>query len=114
MNKPSLESLPFEVDELRQDVKSILKFLADHGNARQSGNQIDKFLTVPEAAEFLSLAPQTIYGLINRKKLACMKREKRVYFSKPDLIAWLEAGHRKTREELASERPILVKRGGSK
>jgi len=112
MVKPTLELLPDEVYALRQDVKSIIKFLEEHGNLRQNGSQTDKFLTVPQAAEFLNLATQTVYGLIHRKQIPCFKRQKRVYFSKPDLIAWLESGRLKTREELASERPILVRRGG--
>ena len=115
MVKPTLELLPDEVYALRQDVKSIMNFLMEHGNARQSNLQSDKFLTVPEAAQFLGLATQTIYGLISRKQIPCMKRQKRVYFSKSDLTAWIEAGRLKTRDEIASEsRPILVKRGGNK
>ena len=114
MVKPTLELLPEEVSELRQDVKSILKFLLEHGNARQSGLQIEKFLTVTEAAEFLSLAPQTIYGLISRREIPCMKRQKRVYFSMIQLISWLEAGHQKTRAEIAAEsHPKLARKGVS-
>lgn len=115
MVKPTLELLPFEVDELRQDVKSILKFLSDHGNARQSGNQTDEFLTVSEAAIFLNLAKQSIYGLISRKQIPHMKKLKRVYFSKLELTKWLESGRQMTHQEiLANSHPVLVKRGGSK
>ena len=115
MVKPTLELLPDEVYALRQDVKSIMNFLMEHGNARQSDLQSDKFLTVPEAAQFLGLATQTIYGLISRKQIPCMKRQKRVYFSKAELSSWIEAGRLKTHDEIVSEsRPILVKRGGHK
>ena len=115
MVKPTFELLPDEVFALRQDVKSIIKFLEEHGNLRQNGSQTDKFLTVPQAAEFLNLAPQTVYGLIHRKQIPCFKRQKRVYFSRPDLIAWLESGRLKTHDEIASEsHAILVKRGGTK
>lgn len=115
MVKPSFELLPDEVFALRQDVKSILKFIEEHGNFSPSGNQTDKFLTVPQAAEFLNLAPQTVYGLIHRKQIPCFKRQKRVYFTKTELSSWLEAGRLKTHDEIASEsRAILVKRGVSK
>jgi len=73
------------------------------------------FLTVSEAAKFLGLAVQTIYGLVSRKKLPYYKRQKRVYFKKSDLIFWLESGRHLTREEIIAEsHPILVKRGGIK
>jgi excisionase family DNA binding protein len=111
MVKPTLELLPDEVYALRQDVKSILKFLEEHGNFRQSSNQTEKFLTVPQAAEFLNLATQTVYGLIHRKQIPCFKRQKRVYFSKPDLTAWLESGRLKTHDEIAAEcHPTLIRR----
>jgi excisionase family DNA binding protein len=113
--KPTLELLPEEVYELRQDVKTILKFLADHGNARQNGNQSDEFLTVSEAAIFLNLAKQSIYGLISRKQLPYIKKLKRVYFSKTELTKWLESGRQMTHQEIAANsRPILVRKGGAK
>jgi len=75
-------------------------------------NPESPFLTVAEAAKFLNLATQTVYGLIHRKLIPCMKKQKRVYFSKDSLIAWIESGHLKTREEIASEsRPKLIKKG---
>ena len=110
--KPTLEQLPDEVYALRQDVKSILKFMQEHGNYRQSGSQTEKFLTISEAAVFLNLAKQTVYGLVSRKLIPVMKRNKRLYFSQLQLQIWIESGRLKTREELASERPILVRRGG--
>jgi excisionase family DNA binding protein len=79
MVKPTLELLPDEVYALRQDVKSIMNFLMEHGNLSHNNLQTEKFLTVPEAAKFLGLANQTIYGLISRKQIPCMKRQKRVY-----------------------------------
>jgi excisionase family DNA binding protein len=70
------------------------------------------FLTVAEAAKFLNLATQTVYGLIHRKQIPCMKKQKRVYFSKDSLIAWIESGKLKTHDELVAEsRPIFVRKG---
>jgi excisionase family DNA binding protein len=70
------------------------------------------FLTVPEAAKFLGLANQTIYGLIHRKQIPCMKRQKRVYFTREQLTTWVETGRLKTHDEIAAEcQPIHLKRG---
>lgn len=107
-----MQKNPFELINERFD--RIESLLAQKNYKEDSSPAVDKdkFLTVAQAAEFLNLATQTVYGLIHRKQIPCFKRQKRVYFSKPDLIAWLESGRLKTHEEIASEcRPILVRRG---
>ncbi len=112
---PSFNDLPSEVSDLRKDVNWIKQFLQQKDDLDPQSDQPDKFLTVPEAAQFLGLATQTIYGLICRKEIPCMKRQKRVYFSKAILIKWLEDGRRLTRQEIAeNSRPTLMKRGGAK
>ncbi len=60
-------------------------------------------LTVQEAAGFLSLSIPTIYGLISKSEIPVMKRSKRCYFYKKDLISYLNQGRQKTRSEIASE-----------
>lgn len=59
----------------------------------------DELLTVKGAAEFLSLSVPTIYGLISKGELPVMKRSKRCYFSKQDLLAYLKQGRKKTIRE---------------
>lgn len=57
-------------------------------------------LTVQQAAEFLSLSVPTIYAKISNKELPCMKRSKRVYFSREDLLSYLRAGRKRTIAEI--------------
>ncbi len=54
----------------------------------------DQLLTVHQAAEFLSLAPSTIYSMVSRAELPVSKRQKRLYFSKKDLTEWVQQGRR--------------------
>jgi excisionase family DNA binding protein len=58
------------------------------------------FLTVKEAASRLRLSVQAIYGLIHRKKIPYMKREKRCYFTEEDIAAYIKAGRRQSVMEL--------------
>ncbi|MEI6059433.1 MAG: helix-turn-helix domain-containing protein [Bacteroidota bacterium] len=113
---PTFENLPSVVNELQNDVTWIKRFLQQQESLVQNPSTDDgKFLTVPEAARFLGLATQTVYGLIHRKQIPCMKRQKRVYFSKQELIKWIESGRMKTRDEIAAEsHPALIRRGGSR
>lgn len=62
----------------------------------------DELLTVQAAAKFLSLSVPTVYGLISKGELPVMKRSKRCYFSKVELINYLKAGRKKTNSEIAA------------
>jgi excisionase family DNA binding protein len=51
---------------------------------------MDKLLTVKEAAEMLRLAPGTIYHLISRHAVPCVKLSKRcVRFRQSELEQWV-------------------------
>ena len=76
-----------KVDELHELVN-----LLTHKSIEQQQPAPDELLTVEQAAKFLSLSVPTIYGLIHRKAIPCMKRSKRVYFSKDELIKYLKEG----------------------
>jgi excisionase family DNA binding protein len=78
---------------------SILNAVRIESQASQPDAEV---LTVPEAAEFLRLSVQTVYGLISKGQLPVMKRSKRCYFSKAELIAYLKEGRRSTHSEIAS------------
>ena len=79
---------------------SILKAVS---NEKLQIEQSEQLLTVQQTAEFLSLSVPTIYGLIHKGELPVMKRSKRCYFSKIELITYLKKGRKKTWSETASE-----------
>ncbi|UAY51289.1 helix-turn-helix domain-containing protein [Ferruginibacter albus] len=68
----------------------------------------DSFLTVQEAANFLHLSVSTIYSLVSKKKLPVMKRSKRCYFSKKELLNYLKDGRRKTTKEMEDDGVVFV------
>ena len=70
--------------------------------------EADDLLTVQAAAKFLSLSVPTIYGLIHRGEIPVMKRSKRCYFSKVELINYLKEGRKMTVAENASEISIAT------
>ncbi len=74
--------------------------------------QPDQFLTVHEAAEFLSLAVPTIYTMVSKGELPVMKRSKRLYFSRVELINYLKQGRKKTLAETANEADTYLKKKG--
>jgi len=95
---------PFEVIEARLNNIETLLLDLTHTPKEQGGQpETDEILTVQDAAKFLSLSVSTIYSLISKGELPVMKRSKRCYFSKVELINYLSQGRKKTLAETASE-----------
>ena len=83
--------------DLQQTVNDIKKLL------QQPTAPTDELLTVQDAAKFLSLSVPTIYGLIHKGELPAIKRTKRVYFSKFELMTYLKQGRKKTIKDFAND-----------
>lgn len=102
----TFNDLPRAFTQLTNEVSEIKRLLLLTSNEHQ---KTDELLTVQDAAKFLSLSVPTIYGLIHKGELPMMKRSKRCYFLKADLITYLKAGKVKSLNELADEVDQYVK-----
>jgi excisionase family DNA binding protein len=95
---------PFDQIEARLcNIETLLLDLKHTPNEQGEQPQRDELLTVQDTAKFLSLSVPTIYTLISRGELPVMKRSKRCYFSRVELINYLKQGKKKTLAEIASE-----------
>jgi excisionase family DNA binding protein len=93
---------------------AVRKVISETPKAEQPTETPDQLLTVHEAAEFLSLAVPTVYTMVSRGELPVMKRSKRLYFSRIELMDYLKQGRKKTAAETASEaESYLKKKGGN-
>lgn len=64
----------------------------------------DEVLTIQQAAEFLNLTTQTIYGLVSARKIPFSKPTgSRLYFSRLSLIEWLKENRTTTVHEQAKQ-----------
>lgn len=105
---------PFEVIEARlNNIETLLLDIKHNPKEQSQQSETDELLTVQDAAKFLSLTVPTVYGLISKGELPVMKRSKRCYFSKVELIDYLKQGRRKTLAETAieAERYCKTKKG---
>ncbi len=101
MPEITFENLPKAVFILTGEVGEIKRLLLEKGNGTQT--EPDQLLTVQQAAEFLSLSVPTIYSMVSRGELPLMKRKKRLYFSRTELLDYLKQGRKKPVAETASE-----------
>lgn len=95
---------PFEQIEARlNSIETLLLDLKHTPKEQGEHREIDELLTVQDTAKFLSLSVPTVYTLISKGELPVMKRSKRCYFSKVELVNYLKQGRKKTVAEIAGE-----------
>lgn len=96
MNNP-FEELSSQIEEIKF---LLLESLSKPEAESKKG---DDLITIEEAGEILKLAVPTIYGLVNKRIIPYMKKGKRLFFSKKELMEWIKTGRRKTAAEIAEE-----------
>jgi len=95
---------PFEaIDTRLSNIESILQEIRQSPKDIAKQAETDELLTVQDAAKFLSLSVPTVYGLISKGEIPVMKRSKRCYFSKLELMAYLKQGRKKSNAEIEAE-----------
>ena len=93
----SFDSLPQVVQELNSKIDNITMLLE---SAKPAENKND-LLNIQEAAEFLNLSKSTLYNKVNKRELPVMKKGKRLYFSRVELIEYIKSG------KILSEKEII-------
>jgi excisionase family DNA binding protein len=101
MSADKITILQLSIEQLRDLIQDVIREEI-RGMANQtSPSDSDEMLTVKQAAEFLSLTQGTIYELRSKGELEFMKRSKRCYIFKSELINYLKQGRGKTNAEIA-------------
>jgi excisionase family DNA binding protein len=99
----TFDKLPEAVTMLTKEV-SELKRLFIEKQEQPPPPQPEQFNeTVQEAADFLHLTVPTIYSKVSKGELPYMKRGKRLYFSRTELMEYLKEGRKKSNAEIEQE-----------
>jgi excisionase family DNA binding protein len=93
------------IDDLISDIANevVKKIELWKINPQTEINQPEKLLTVQEVAAFLHLSVPTIYSKVSRGELPVMKRSKRLYFSRIELVNYIKEGRKKTIGEIEGQ-----------
>lgn len=97
--------IEFTFDQLPQAVFQLnakMDLLLSRSNESQQ-TEVDKLLTIQEAASFLHLSVPTLYGYVSKTLIPVSKQGKRLYFSKQELTEWVKAGRKKTISEIQKD-----------
>ena len=102
---------PFQTLLSRIDkLETLLTRISDRLEVEKSdeSSQKEDLGDIQLASEITGLAVPTIYSKVSRAEIPCMKRGKKLYFSKHELIQWIRDGKKKTVTDLKSEVDSLI------
>ena len=68
-------------------------------NASKTSEE-DSFLTIDEVAKLINLAKPTVYGLVHQNKIPYIKKGKRLYFVKKEILVWIKSGKQTSKSEM--------------
>jgi predicted DNA-binding transcriptional regulator AlpA len=89
-------------EEIRAAVRDELTdFFAS--NQLDPRPELEEFGGVELASKITGKAVATIYDLVSKRKIPHSKQGKKLYFSKKELLAWIQSGKRKTSAEIEAE-----------
>lgn len=57
-----------------------------------------RLMNVQEAAEFLRLAPKTLYGLVSQRRVPYRKAGRRLLFLEAELLTWTQPAIKHSRK----------------
>jgi excisionase family DNA binding protein len=95
----NFDSLPQVVHELIAKIDDIMLLLQ---SAKPDVKQGD-LLTIQEAASFLNLSKHTLYNKVNKSELPYMKKGKRLYFSRTELVDYIKSGKISSIQEIQEQ-----------
>jgi excisionase family DNA binding protein len=95
---------PFEVIEARlSSIENLILDLKHKPTKVEPTDQPEQLLTIQEAAQFLNLTVPTMYSKVSKGELPVMKRGKRLYFSRTELLEYIKGGRKKSNAEIEQE-----------
>jgi predicted DNA-binding transcriptional regulator AlpA len=101
-----MENLVFtqlSITEIRELFREELANFFAKNTIGENKTDSDEIGGIDLAIELTGLAKPTIYSLCSERKIPHSKRGKRLYFSRRELIEWIQNGKRKTQNEIAIE-----------
>jgi len=102
------------ISELRAILRQELEAVLSQQKSISAQSDPEEIGDIALAQKITGLARPTIYGLVAQSKIPCMKRGKKLYFSRQELSEWIKQGRRKTTDEIEVEARNYVSAKGEK
>lgn len=99
MQQVTYNTIPDALQLITDRLEAVHRILTEGSEPQPSKQPEEELLTIQGAAEFLRLSVPTIYAKVHRRELPFLKRSKRLYFEKAELLAYLKEGRTLTTNE---------------
>lgn len=104
----TFDKLPEAVTTLTKEISELKRLLIE----KEPTQEPEQFLTIQEAAKILNLTVPTIYSKVSKSELPVMKRGKRLYFSRTELMEYIKEGKKKSTTEIEQEANNYINKKG--
>ena len=94
MENLTFDQIPAAVVKLYEKLLSIEKILVDLRLEKALPEQ--DLLNIQQASELVTLAVPTLYSKVSQKQIPFCKKGKRLYFSRSELLYWINTGKKET------------------
>jgi len=95
--------LPEYVSKIWAEVVSLREIIQKKDNQISLQNVEPDIVSIHGAAEILHLALPTVYSKTSKGEIPFMKKGKRLYFSKMQLLEYLKEGQSKSQSQIRAE-----------
>jgi excisionase family DNA binding protein len=92
MNCNPFDSLAQQLHVIRQQLNTLTDLLRTSINSSPNTNIPTNGIAM--ATHITGLAKGTVYNLVSKRKIPHYKKNKKIYFDREELIAWIRAGRR--------------------
>jgi excisionase family DNA binding protein len=99
MTEVTFNTMPDALKLIADRLEAVHRLLSEGHEPQPTKQPEEELLTIQGAAEFLRLSVPTIYAKVHRRELPFLKRSKRLYFEKAELLAYLKEGRTLTTNE---------------
>lgn len=100
MENLTFDQLPDAIVKLYDKLLSIERMLKE---LRITNNLTDQdLLNIKQASELITLAIPTLYSKVSLKQIPFCKKGKRLYFSRMELLQWVNSGTKETTAEITN------------
>lgn len=96
MEHLTFEQLPEAIGRILERLDEIEQILL----TSHTESVTDETMDVKQAAAYLKLTIPTVYSKVSRREIPFNKPGKNLHFLKSELFAWIQAGRKKTKNEI--------------
>ena len=100
MQHVTFNTMPEAIQLIADRLENVERLLTASHEPQPQQQPAKDLLTIQEAAEMLCLSVPTLYAKVSKRQLPFMKRSKRLYFSRAELLTYLKKGRTLTIDEV--------------